>query len=447
MRSFRFLSERKNFYPQRRSVASSAGTSELAAFRFFFHFGNFFVSAVSGRANLFEFRRDRFQFVIGMFFQVDQFDLKAGPVSAQMTMIRMATTKAQADPKTEEVFRAKTPNASRTRQKKLLLPFSGFSVAGFFVFVTMAFYVRAELRCRAHKITKMHLAADALHLNFDDAWPAGTMAGATRDLKNWGPRLRFSAPVSVVEDFYREIATQLPPFLLYGSGDFHHLTALWVRRFAEPFVLVSFDNHPDWDIRPPRWACGGWVNRALELPQLRKVSVWGCGNFECWWPAQFFGNRRAEAEGRLEIRAWGDNRPNRRGAIFLASWRKDFERFVRQLDGVDVYVTIDIDCLRASDSITNWENGKFATEDVAWALEKLRAATRIVGGDLCGAFSPPKYARRKQRFVAEWDHPKLATENLEEAQRVNSTALEKLWPILTEGNKHQSGGNEQRTNR
>ncbi len=224
-----------------------------------------------------------------------------------------------------------------------------------------------------------------IHLNLDDAWPADALGLQVVEAKEWGPRLRFSTPAREIEDFFRQYENRLGRFTLFGSGDFHHLTALWARRFAEPFVLVSFDNHPDWDVRPPRWACGGWVNRALELPAVRKVSVWGCGNFECWGPAQFFGNRHAEKEGRLEIRAWGENRPKRRGAIFLASWRDDFERFVTELRGVDIYVTIDIDCFRARDSITNWENGRFATEDVAWALEKLRAATRIVGGDICGA--------------------------------------------------------------
>jgi hypothetical protein len=104
-----------------------------------------------------------------------------------------------------------------------------------------------------------------LHLNLDNAWPAGALQVETLDATSWGPSLRFSAPPGLIESFYLEVGGQLPRFVVYGSGDFHHLTALWGRRVAEPFVLVSFDNHPDWDVRPPRWCCGGWVNRALEL--------------------------------------------------------------------------------------------------------------------------------------------------------------------------------------
>jgi hypothetical protein len=55
-----------------------------------------------------------------------------------------------------------------------------------------------------------------------------------------------------------------------------------------------------------------------------------------------------------------------------------------------------------------------------------------VGGDICGAYSPPVYARRKQRFVAEMDHPKLPPPDLEAAQAINLRALNALWPILSQ---------------
>lgn len=286
-----------------------------------------------------------------------------------------------------------------------------------------------------------------LHLNLDEAWPRDGLALQTVDLRSWGPQLRFSAPARAIENFYREVGGELSPFLLYGSGDFHHLTALWVRQVAEPFVLVSFDNHPDWDLRPPRWGCGGWVNRALEVPRVEKISVWGCGNFECWWPRQIFGNRRAEREGRLEIHPWADDRPPRdharRGAIVRTNWRERFSEFVRKLQVKSVYVTIDLDCLQASEAITNWENGRFSVADLEWALQELRGEVRIVGGDVCGAYSPPVYARAKQRFVAEIDHPKLLLPPAEEARAINDRAVEALWPILTERHEHHAGADQE----
>ena len=274
-----------------------------------------------------------------------------------------------------------------------------------------------------------------MHLNLDDAWSDLPRDLPVLDARDWGPRLRFSAPSRLMEGFFREYESQLAPFLVYGSGDFHHLSALWIRRLAEPFVLVSFDNHPDWDVRPPRWVCGGWVNRALELPSVEKIGVWGCGNFECWWPRQLFGNRRAERRGELEVHPWADERPasqqNRRGAILRSNWRAKFTQFVQALGGSRVYVTIDLDCLRSEDAVTNWESGRFTVEDVVWALMQLRASNaRIVGGDICGAFSPPKYARLTQRFAAQMDHPKLPAVDLDAARAVNLRAFHALWPAL-----------------
>ena len=282
----------------------------------------------------------------------------------------------------------------------------------------------------------MHSLSKALHLNLDEAWLGEPLGLPVVDVRTWGPQLRFSAPPRLIENFYREHESRLAPFLLYGSGDFHHLTALWARRVAQPVVLISFDNHPDWDIRPPKWCCGSWVNRALELPQVRCISVWGCGNFECWWPHQLFGNRRAERIGKLEVHPWADERPakdrQRRGAILRENWRTHFQEFIQNLRGTNVYVTIDLDCLRPEGAVTNWENGRFTVADLAWALGRLREHCRIVAGDICGAFSQPVYARRKQRFAAGMDHPKLSRPDGDEMRKINFATLEKLWPLLAQ---------------
>ena len=282
----------------------------------------------------------------------------------------------------------------------------------------------------------MILSDRALHLNLDDAWPNDSLGLSLADARSWGPPLRFSAPTRLIEQFYREQGRDLAtPFLLYGSGDFHHVTALRLRSVAEPIVLVAFDNHPDWAVGPVKWACGGWVNRALELPNVRCASVWGCGNFECWWPHQIFGNRRAERAGILQVYPWADDRPlkdrQRKGAILRENWREYFEEFAKGLAGQNSYVTIDFDCLRIEQAVTNWESGRLTVADLEWALGKLHEFSRIIGGDICGAYSPPHYARWKQRFAAEFDRPKLAPPDLEKAHATNLAALEKLWPLLT----------------
>ncbi|MBS0661168.1 MAG: hypothetical protein JSR82_23355 [Verrucomicrobia bacterium] len=281
-----------------------------------------------------------------------------------------------------------------------------------------------------------------MHLDFDSAWPAELGDLPRLNLTAWGPRLRFITRPVDIEKLARNVLRTLEDssmrFVVYGSGDFHHLSALWLRRFVqEPLELISFDNHPDWDIRPPRWGCGAWLNRALEFsPNLRRASVWGLGNFEYWWPGRLFAPRGHLASGRLEVHPW--SRPGlfqrrlRSAAMQPETWPARFEAFARELRDRRVYVTIDLDCLTTEDAVTNWEQGRFRRADLVWALATLRAAgANVVGGDLCGAWSEPRYARRFQRFAARMDHPNLPPMDLAQARDVNVRAFAELWPALT----------------
>jgi arginase family enzyme len=283
-----------------------------------------------------------------------------------------------------------------------------------------------------------------LHFDLDGAWddpPAGSVfADMTRlDMRAWGPRLRYHARAADIQ-----LATPLfyvlpaARFFLYGSGDFHHLSGLLVHRTAPPgCVLVSFDNHPDWDIRPPRWACGGWINRALEVPNLDRAIVWGCGNFELAFPSRLFANHRALRNGRLEIYAWAERQSaavqRRFHCMTRENWREQFTRFAESIAGRNVYVTVDMDCLRAEEAVTNWENGLFTAADVAWAIALLRSRTNLVAGDICGAYSEPSYLRRFQRFAGNWDHPTVPPHDRNVARRINFASLSTIWTELSAG--------------
>lgn len=302
-----------------------------------------------------------------------------------------------------------------------------------------------------------------VHLDLDGAWTAtgklaAPLALPTVEARAWGPRLRFAARRGEIGEFFTHIDPRLgrARFLAYGSGDFHHLSALWLRRAiargGEPgrgWTLVSFDNHPDWDIRPPAWCCGSWVNRALELPALAHASLWGMGNFECWGWHRLTGNRRDVRRGRLAVQAWADGRSAadraRVGSILRGNWREKFTAFAASQRGRRVYVTIDLDGLRAEEAVTNWENGRFTREDVRWALGELRAqGAEVAAGDLCGAWSPQGYARWRQCFAANADHPRLPNPEPGEALAINLATLRALWPALTGGDEHDAGGDEQR---
>jgi len=290
-------------------------------------------------------------------------------------------------------------------------------------------------RCRCFSATLGAVrATEGIHLDFDGAWPADVLNLPRIDARQWGPRVRYIARRRDVEEFWREMEGKLPRFVLYGSGDFHHLAGVLVRRVSAPDVtLISFDNHPDWDVRPPYWSCGGWAARALHNRNISRVSVWGCGNFELRWPARLFADRKALASGRLQIHAWAERQPpavqRRFNCMTRENWRERFTSFARQLDGSNVYVTVDMDCLDQSQAITNWENGLFTTDDIAWALTQLQETARLQGADICGAWSAPEYARTFQHLAGWWDHPGSDARS-ERATSINLQSLQSISDAL-----------------
>jgi arginase family enzyme len=254
------------------------------------------------------------------------------------------------------------------------------------------------------------------------------------DARRAGESLRFLTSRKRIEQFYREFAGEFRPYTLSGSGDFHHLTAVLVRQFSSPFVIVSFDNHPDWDIRPPHWCCGAWINRALENSLVEKIAVWGCGSFECLFPGRLLGNSHACKTGRLKVVPWAKENqkyPSWLQPMTNETWREKFTRFVNGIAASNVYVTIDMDCLAEDEAVTNWESGSYSVHEIVWAINQLRSKTNIIGGDLCGAYSSPRYAGWFQRFASKMDHPKERNISTDQLQSINQRAFQDIWPALT----------------
>ncbi len=283
-----------------------------------------------------------------------------------------------------------------------------------------------------------------IHINFDNAWNPASLPMRTIDALPFGPTLRYTAPESEITRAFKSITPQLTNenFFLYGSGDYHYLAAWFLKHIlARPenaalknITLVSFDNHPDWDIRPPRWACGSWINRALEIPQINRASIWGCGNFELAFPSRLFRNKKALANGTLEIHAWAERQSpataRRFNCMTRDNWRDRFTTFAKSLANSNVYLTLDLDALDRQHALTNWENGLFTPDDITWAITELRTHTHLLAADCCGAFSPPTYARPIQRFIGNFDHPKIPTHTIAEAQSLNHHTLAAILPSL-----------------
>jgi hypothetical protein len=126
----------------------------------------------------------------------------------------------------------------------------------------------------------------------------------------------------------------------------------------------------------------------------------------------------------------GKNYPTWLHPISAANWRAAFAQFVDSIRTPALYVTVDLDSLVESDAVTNWENGRFSLPDLVWAIGLLRQKVRIVGGDLCGAFSPMRYGSRFQALAGRFDHPRPRSVSEEERRTINLRALKTIWPHL-----------------
>ena len=126
-------------------------------------------------------------------------------------------------------------------------------------------------------------------------------------LSDLAPRLRLWSRDATMRQARERIAasaTDAPSVTLIGSGDFHHLATLLHERIREPFTLIHLDNHPDWVRLAPRWHCGSWVNRALELPNLARIFTLGPCSDDLVRPDRKGGNLPALASGKLVLMPW-----------------------------------------------------------------------------------------------------------------------------------------------
>ncbi len=215
-----------------------------------------------------------------------------------------------------------------------------------------------------------------------------------------------------------------PEVIFYGSGDFHHLTAALVQRHRTPLTIIHFDNHPDWVRFPPTFNCGAWVNRALEMPHIRKIITLGPCSDDLIGPEGKSANLSALRDGRLEVfpfahgpsqvRAnYGDG-PSHRQSGNTIEWQQlsqlDWLVFLADLSSriqtETVYITIDKDVFAQQDATTNWDQGLMPLEYVTEAVRTLASRFNITGIDVCGDYSKPAFHDPFRWALAHFDHPR-----------------------------------------
>ena len=250
------------------------------------------------------------------------------------------------------------------------------------------------------------------------------------DLTDLGPRCRLYSN----EKTAKEISARIDPIsgnsiTFLGSGDFHHVTSLLLDAFNEEISVISFDDHPDWDILPPRIGCGSWVTRVLRRDNIKKVILVGASSGDISPTLFRMGNYGSLKDDRLEIYPY-QNKPTKvffkkipenisadvkRGIFFdEIHWQELknknmaelFLHILHRIPTRKVYVTIDKDCLKSPYSLTNWAQGHLELAELLLLLKFIKENTEVVGLDITGDYSPVKTEGFIRMAITAINHPR-----------------------------------------
>lgn len=246
-------------------------------------------------------------------------------------------------------------------------------------------------------------------------------------LRDLAPRLRIVASRNALRELQQRLNAEESEGVgatsvdFFGSGDFHHITAVLLARFREPLTVIHIDNHPDWVRWPRTFNCGGWVNRAIELPHVRRIITLGPCSDDLKWPELKMANLAALSRGDLELYPWrhapsrvfgqygaGPSFTSRAGHLVWRTladepWETFLEWLVDRIPTDAVYLTLDKDALSVSEAVTNWDQGEMRVDHVLALLARLTNARRLVGADVCGDYSSPRHCGSGRSLLAWLD--------------------------------------------
>ena len=253
---------------------------------------------------------------------------------------------------------------------------------------------------------------------------------ATRlDLLELGPQLRLWSTERNYQRFTQRLqqrpkrSTQRPEVFFVGSGDYHHLTPALLSNLPEPITLIHFDNHPDWVRFAPRCHCGSWINRALKMPNIKRIVTLGPCSDDLQNPQLKGGNLGALRRGDLQLfpwqhaptKVWGrigdgaghEQRENHLHWRNLADqdWPSFLDNLIQSLPTEAIWITVDKDVLASEDAATNWDQGGMRLTHLLQAIRALATSKRVLGIDICGEFAKAPHHNLLKRWEAKSDQP------------------------------------------
>ena len=157
-----------------------------------------------------------------------------------------------------------------------------------------------------------------------------------------------------------KVRSKLTSIHLLDSGNYHHLSRVYLDLIKEPFNLVVYDNHTDMQFSAfgNILSCGSWIADAYEtLHNLNKIIVVGA-NSKYIEECAFNKDKRVVFADSLSD-------------VYLESQ-------------LPIYISIDKDVLSANEFISDWDQGGMSLAALKEELEFLIGRFRIIGTDICG---------------------------------------------------------------
>ncbi len=281
---------------------------------------------------------------------------------------------------------------------------------------------------------------------------------AAPEVRLWGRDDAIGRLQQKITDELSRSSPGTPAVTWFGSGDFHHLTALLVALAAgrTPLTVVHFDNHPDWVFCRSGLHCGSWVSRVLREGLVERVVSLGVTSADLAWPELKRADLALIAAGRHVLfpldRAWSVVAadygwgPAHQSVGHRIHWTQfpdcpDEASSRAVLDSIEteaVYITIDKDALLPCHAVTNWDQGRLSIGGlIAW-LRLVMDGHSIAGIDIGGDYSDPVYGgspldivwKRSEAFVDQRRSRAAANVIDEVNERSNLELLEALGPLL-----------------
>jgi len=274
--------------------------------------------------------------------------------------------------------------------------------------------------------------------------------GTLLDYRDLGPALRLWSRPPALERLEHRLLGGLPssygPALVFsGSGDFHHVTPLLVKRALEAsgeaaVTILHFDNHPDWVRFEPGAHCGSWVGRAARLPQVDRVLTVGVCSSDIDRPRGKGADLSLVEDGKVELYAYRAPRSEPQVRLCGREWptieAMGEQAFAALLAGrietPAVYFTIDKDVLHPDDAATNWDQGRLRLASLKTLARAAAAGRRVIGADVVGDWSRPSYGggpwaallkAGEARLDQPWRAPPPAARTANEAVNLDLLAL------------------------